>query len=152
MLSLLQASLCAQWDDVNVGMKVEVLNTNGILPSKVYWIATVIQVAGVYICLSLFILMFVINPVEFLEFSTPCSAAGLFFLNELIPIFVHLVHAYTYMQVITANCTSEQDTPQYTTIHQQTKEDKDCYLVDMDVNIAGFKIVKNLSLHLFYEK
>ncbi|KAG8009002.1 Lethal(3)malignant brain tumor-like protein 2 [Nibea albiflora] len=38
--------LCDQWDDVTVGMKVEVLNTNAVLPSKVYWIATVIQVAG----------------------------------------------------------------------------------------------------------
>ncbi|XP_042083010.1 lethal(3)malignant brain tumor-like protein 2 isoform X2 [Haplochromis burtoni] len=40
------APLCAQWDDITVGMKVEVLNTNAILPSKVYWIATVIQIAG----------------------------------------------------------------------------------------------------------
>ncbi|XP_030610859.1 lethal(3)malignant brain tumor-like protein 2 isoform X3 [Archocentrus centrarchus] len=40
------APLCAQWDDISVGMKVEVLNTNAVLPSKVYWIATVIQVAG----------------------------------------------------------------------------------------------------------
>ncbi|XP_070707674.1 lethal(3)malignant brain tumor-like protein 2 [Pempheris klunzingeri] len=40
------APLCAQWDDVAVGMKVEVLNTNAVLPSKVHWIATVIQVAG----------------------------------------------------------------------------------------------------------
>ncbi|XP_041829826.1 lethal(3)malignant brain tumor-like protein 2 isoform X3 [Melanotaenia boesemani] len=40
------APLYAQWDDITVGMKVEVLNTNAVLPSKVYWIATVIQVAG----------------------------------------------------------------------------------------------------------
>ncbi|XP_038591685.1 lethal(3)malignant brain tumor-like protein 2 isoform X2 [Micropterus salmoides] len=40
------APLCAQWDDITVGMKVEVLNTNAVLPSKVYWIATVIQIAG----------------------------------------------------------------------------------------------------------
>ncbi|XP_035001144.2 lethal(3)malignant brain tumor-like protein 2 [Hippoglossus stenolepis] len=38
--------LCAQWDDIILGMKVEVLNTNAVLPSKVYWIATVIQIAG----------------------------------------------------------------------------------------------------------
>ncbi|KAM6897512.1 lethal(3)malignant brain tumor-like protein 2 [Xenentodon cancila] len=38
--------LYAYWDDVTVGMKVEVLNSNAVLPSKVYWIATVIQVAG----------------------------------------------------------------------------------------------------------
>lgn len=50
----LQAPLCAQWDDIAVGMKVEVLNTNAVLPSKVYWIATVIQVAGVYISLSVY--------------------------------------------------------------------------------------------------
>lgn len=48
-LCTLQVPLCAQWDDIAVGMKVEVLNTNAVLPSKVYWIATVIQVAGVYI-------------------------------------------------------------------------------------------------------
>ena len=53
MISCLQAPLCAQWDDIIVGMKVEVLNTNAVLPSKVYWIATVIQVAGVYINLCL---------------------------------------------------------------------------------------------------
>ncbi|KAM3859603.1 lethal(3)malignant brain tumor-like protein 2 [Diretmus argenteus] len=40
------APLCPQWDDVSVGMKVEVLNTNAVLPSKVYWIATIIQLAG----------------------------------------------------------------------------------------------------------
>ncbi|KAF7645297.1 hypothetical protein LDENG_00206970 [Lucifuga dentata] len=40
------APLCAQWDNISVGMKVEVLNTNAVLPSKVYWIATVIQLAG----------------------------------------------------------------------------------------------------------
>ncbi|KAM9837740.1 lethal(3)malignant brain tumor-like protein 2 isoform 2-T2 [Aulostomus maculatus] len=40
------APLCNQWDDITVGMKVEVLNTNAVLPSKVYWIATVIQIAG----------------------------------------------------------------------------------------------------------
>lgn len=40
--------MCAQWDDISVGMKVEVLNSNAVLPTKVYWIATVIQVAGGY--------------------------------------------------------------------------------------------------------
>ncbi|XP_069578285.1 lethal(3)malignant brain tumor-like protein 2 [Brachyistius frenatus] len=40
------APLCAHWDDIAVGVKVEVLNTNAVLPSKVYWIATVIQIAG----------------------------------------------------------------------------------------------------------
>ncbi|XP_061564961.1 lethal(3)malignant brain tumor-like protein 2 isoform X2 [Cololabis saira] len=40
------APLYAHWDDITVGMKVEVLNSNAVLPSKVYWIATVIQIAG----------------------------------------------------------------------------------------------------------
>uniref|UniRef100_A0A3Q2ZYZ1 THAP-type domain-containing protein n=1 Tax=Kryptolebias marmoratus TaxID=37003 RepID=A0A3Q2ZYZ1_KRYMA len=40
------APLSDYWDDITVGMKVEVLNTNAVLPSKVYWIATIIQVAG----------------------------------------------------------------------------------------------------------
>lgn len=43
----MQAPLCTQWDEITVGMKVEVLNTNAVLPSKVYWIATVIQIAGI---------------------------------------------------------------------------------------------------------
>uniref|UniRef100_A0A8C2AS86 L3MBTL histone methyl-lysine binding protein 2 n=1 Tax=Cyprinus carpio TaxID=7962 RepID=A0A8C2AS86_CYPCA len=38
--------LCNQWDDIYVGLKVEVLNTHTALPSKVYWIATVVQLAG----------------------------------------------------------------------------------------------------------
>ncbi|XP_077595433.1 lethal(3)malignant brain tumor-like protein 2 isoform X2 [Stigmatopora nigra] len=38
--------MCFQWDDINVGMKVEVLNTNAVLSTKVYWIATVIKIAG----------------------------------------------------------------------------------------------------------
>uniref|UniRef100_A0A673JCZ4 Lethal(3)malignant brain tumor-like protein 2 n=1 Tax=Sinocyclocheilus rhinocerous TaxID=307959 RepID=A0A673JCZ4_9TELE len=38
--------LCAQWDDIYVRLKVEVLNTHTALPSKVYWIATVVQLAG----------------------------------------------------------------------------------------------------------
>ncbi|XP_037546747.1 lethal(3)malignant brain tumor-like protein 2, partial [Nematolebias whitei] len=40
------APLSDYWDDISVGVKVEVLNTNAVLPSKVYWIATIIQVAG----------------------------------------------------------------------------------------------------------
>ncbi|XP_077407755.1 lethal(3)malignant brain tumor-like protein 2 isoform X4 [Vanacampus margaritifer] len=38
--------MCDQWDDISVGIKVEVLNTNAVLPTKAYWIATVIQIAG----------------------------------------------------------------------------------------------------------
>lgn len=54
MADLLQVPMCEHWDDITVGMKVEVLNTNAVLPSKVYWIATVIQTAGVsvYVCVS----------------------------------------------------------------------------------------------------
>ncbi|XP_072312654.1 lethal(3)malignant brain tumor-like protein 2 isoform X2 [Eucyclogobius newberryi] len=40
------APMWDQWDDITVGTKVEVLNSNAVLPSKVYWIATVIQIAG----------------------------------------------------------------------------------------------------------
>uniref|UniRef100_A0A8C4ZKZ7 L3MBTL histone methyl-lysine binding protein 2 n=1 Tax=Gadus morhua TaxID=8049 RepID=A0A8C4ZKZ7_GADMO len=40
------APLCVQWDDIAVGMKLEVANTNAVLPSKVYWIVSVIQLAG----------------------------------------------------------------------------------------------------------
>lgn len=43
--------MCEHWDDITVGMKVEVLNTNAVLPSKVYWIATVIQIAGASVLL-----------------------------------------------------------------------------------------------------
>ncbi|XP_054551990.1 lethal(3)malignant brain tumor-like protein 2 isoform X6 [Talpa occidentalis] len=35
-----------QWEDVMKGMKVEVLNSDAVLPSRVYWIASVIQAAG----------------------------------------------------------------------------------------------------------
>ncbi|XP_056337795.1 lethal(3)malignant brain tumor-like protein 2 isoform X4 [Oenanthe melanoleuca] len=35
-----------QWDDVVKGMKVEVLNNDAVLPSRVYWIASVIQIVG----------------------------------------------------------------------------------------------------------
>ncbi|XP_074682858.1 lethal(3)malignant brain tumor-like protein 2 isoform X2 [Strix aluco] len=35
-----------QWDDVVKGMKVEVLNNDAVLPSRVYWIASVIQTVG----------------------------------------------------------------------------------------------------------
>ncbi|XP_069087231.1 lethal(3)malignant brain tumor-like protein 2 isoform X2 [Pleurodeles waltl] len=34
------------WDDVVKGMKVESLNTDASMPSRVYWIASVIQIAG----------------------------------------------------------------------------------------------------------
>lgn len=42
----LQVPLFDQWDDVVKGMKVEVLNSDAVLPSRVYWIASVIQTAG----------------------------------------------------------------------------------------------------------
>ncbi|XP_025064721.1 lethal(3)malignant brain tumor-like protein 2 isoform X4 [Alligator sinensis] len=37
-----------QWDDVVKGMKVEVLNSDAVLPSRVYWIASVIQTAAIH--------------------------------------------------------------------------------------------------------
>lgn len=41
-----QVPLCAQWEDIEVGLQVEVLNTRTTLLTKVYWIATVIRLAG----------------------------------------------------------------------------------------------------------
>uniref|UniRef100_A0A8C9V418 L3MBTL histone methyl-lysine binding protein 2 n=1 Tax=Scleropages formosus TaxID=113540 RepID=A0A8C9V418_SCLFO len=38
--------LYSQWDDVTVGLKVEVLDSDAVLPSKVYWIASIICLAG----------------------------------------------------------------------------------------------------------
>ncbi|KAJ6658960.1 hypothetical protein lerEdw1_019597 [Lerista edwardsae] len=35
-----------QWEDVIKGMKVEVLNSDAVLPSRVYWIASVVKIAG----------------------------------------------------------------------------------------------------------
>nr|XP_020023776.1 lethal(3)malignant brain tumor-like protein 2 isoform X3 [Castor canadensis] len=46
ILARLQVPLYDQWEDVMKGMKVEVLNSDAVLPSRVYWIATVIQAAG----------------------------------------------------------------------------------------------------------
>ncbi|XP_061764965.1 lethal(3)malignant brain tumor-like protein 2 isoform X2 [Nerophis ophidion] len=40
------APMWSEWDEITVGTKVEVLNTNAVLPSKFYWIATIIQMAG----------------------------------------------------------------------------------------------------------
>ncbi|KAI7797322.1 lethal(3)malignant brain tumor-like protein 2 [Triplophysa rosa] len=40
------APLCAQWDDICVGLKVEVLNSYTTLHTKVYWIATIVLLAG----------------------------------------------------------------------------------------------------------
>lgn len=47
-LSSPQVPLYDQWEDVMKGMKVEVLNSDAVLPSRVYWIASVIQAAGGY--------------------------------------------------------------------------------------------------------
>ncbi|XP_029446321.1 lethal(3)malignant brain tumor-like protein 2 isoform X2 [Rhinatrema bivittatum] len=38
--------LVDQWDDVLLGMKVESLNSDAVLPSRVYWIASVVRIAG----------------------------------------------------------------------------------------------------------
>ncbi|XP_036428775.1 lethal(3)malignant brain tumor-like protein 2 isoform X2 [Colossoma macropomum] len=40
------APLCAQWEDIEVGLLVEVLNAHSALMTKVYWIATIIRLAG----------------------------------------------------------------------------------------------------------
>ena len=34
------------WENISIGMKVEVTNTDCELPTDVYWIATVIKLAG----------------------------------------------------------------------------------------------------------
>lgn len=34
------------WDDISEGVRVEVLNTDSGLPMKVYWIASIIKLAG----------------------------------------------------------------------------------------------------------
>eukprot|EP00058_Branchiostoma_floridae_P012674 XP_002598162.1 hypothetical protein BRAFLDRAFT_123303 [Branchiostoma floridae] len=44
--SFKHAPMSGHWSDVAVGMKVEVLNTDCDLPSKVFWIAQVIKIAG----------------------------------------------------------------------------------------------------------
>uniref|UniRef100_A0A8D2LPG3 Lethal(3)malignant brain tumor-like protein 2 n=1 Tax=Varanus komodoensis TaxID=61221 RepID=A0A8D2LPG3_VARKO len=41
-----QVPLYEQWEDVIKGMKVEVLNSDAVLPSRVYWIASVVKIAG----------------------------------------------------------------------------------------------------------
>ncbi|XP_048870077.1 lethal(3)malignant brain tumor-like protein 2 isoform X4 [Brienomyrus brachyistius] len=38
--------LYTQWEDISVGLKVEVLNSDAVLPSKVYWIASILRLAG----------------------------------------------------------------------------------------------------------
>ncbi|XP_066521367.1 lethal(3)malignant brain tumor-like protein 2 isoform X2 [Hoplias malabaricus] len=38
--------LCAQWEDIELGVKVEVQNAHSALLTKVYWIATIIQLTG----------------------------------------------------------------------------------------------------------
>ncbi|XP_063796450.1 lethal(3)malignant brain tumor-like protein 2 isoform X5 [Pseudophryne corroboree] len=38
--------LSNQWDDIEDGIKVESLNTDAVLPSRVYWISSVIRIAG----------------------------------------------------------------------------------------------------------
>ncbi|XP_009215644.1 lethal(3)malignant brain tumor-like protein 2 isoform X5 [Papio anubis] len=45
-LRIKKVPLYDQWEDVMKGMKVEVLNSDAVLPSRVYWIASVIQTAG----------------------------------------------------------------------------------------------------------
>ncbi|KAG9483904.1 hypothetical protein GDO78_009689, partial [Eleutherodactylus coqui] len=35
-----------QWDDIAEGIKVESLNTDAVLPSRVYWISSIVRIAG----------------------------------------------------------------------------------------------------------
>ena len=37
------------WDNIAVGMKVEVINTDCQLQKEAYWIATVVQLAGKHV-------------------------------------------------------------------------------------------------------
>ncbi len=41
-----QVPMADSWENINVGMKIEVLNTDNDLPYDVYWVATVIRLAG----------------------------------------------------------------------------------------------------------
>lgn len=45
-LKSFQVPLYEQWEDVIKGVKVEVLNSDAVLPSRVYWIASVVKLAG----------------------------------------------------------------------------------------------------------
>lgn len=83
----LQAPMCAYWDDITIGMKVEVLNKNAVLPTKVYWIATVIQIAGVYI-------LFLINLKFPVDFLTPCSGVDLLLCEWVPNLFISYMHTH----------------------------------------------------------
>ena len=41
------------WENITVGMKIEVANTDTDLTTDVYWIATVTNLAGNAVCKSL---------------------------------------------------------------------------------------------------
>ena len=41
-----QCIMSESWDNIAVGMKVEVINTDCQLQNEAYWIATVVQLAG----------------------------------------------------------------------------------------------------------
>ena len=41
-----QVPLTDKWDDIRKGIKVEIVNNKATLHSKVYWIATVLKLAG----------------------------------------------------------------------------------------------------------
>ena len=42
----MQVPLADSWDVMNVGMKLEIVNTEAFLPTTVYWIASVVKLAG----------------------------------------------------------------------------------------------------------
>lgn len=56
MSLITQVPLCAQWEDIEVGLQVEVLNTRTTLLTKVYWIATIIRLAGTKFLFKTFII------------------------------------------------------------------------------------------------
>jgi len=43
---LLQVPMGKSWGDISEGVRVEVPNSDSGLPMKVYWIATIIKLAG----------------------------------------------------------------------------------------------------------
>ena len=46
MMFFLQCPMADSWDCITVGMKVEVINTDCPVDGEVYWIASVIRLAG----------------------------------------------------------------------------------------------------------
>ena len=45
-IPFLQTPLAESWDVINTGLKLEVVNTEAHLPTTVYWIASIVKLAG----------------------------------------------------------------------------------------------------------